>query len=147
MCGNITCKTCNPVEWRCFHCDECFYTVEAAKEHFGSTERQQPACTIDIAEYRRMEQRMLAYNEEDADIHREMHARLSDHQLALKREEERGYAKGIADTVGAVRAAGEAYRVRAKWLAQNSSGINKMMLEHKALHEFKDYVEKQCGVT
>lgn len=83
--------------WRCFHCDEVFTTTESAIEHFGRTERQNPACQIDIAEYRAMEQRMLAYTQEDADIHREMHARLSDHQLALVREEERGYARGLED--------------------------------------------------
>lgn len=84
-------------QWRCFHCDECFTTADSAMEHFGRTERQSPACQIDITEYRAMEQRMLAYTQEDADIHREMHARLSDHQLALVREEERGYSRGLAD--------------------------------------------------
>lgn len=83
--------------WLCFHCDEVFVTVEGAKEHFGSTERQQPACSIDIAEYRAMEQRMLAYNEEDAEVHRYLAGKLSDHQLALTRAEERGYARGLED--------------------------------------------------
>lgn len=84
-------------EWRCFHCDEVFTTEESAKEHFGPTERHMPACTIDIKEYRAMEQRMLAYNQEDAEIHRYLHGKLNDFQLALVREEERGYSRGLRD--------------------------------------------------
>lgn len=95
--GGISATQPHSPAWRCFHCDECFTTPDAAMEHFGRTERQSPACQIDIAEYRAMEQRMLAYTQEDADIHREMNARLSDHQLALVREEERGYSRGLAD--------------------------------------------------
>jgi len=91
--------------WRCFHCNMEFVTTKAARLHFGSSERQSPACTIDVAEYRAMELRMHRYNEEDADIHRQMHAQSSAHQQALRREEERGYSKGIADVAGVVRAA------------------------------------------
>lgn len=83
--------------WRCFHCDETFYTREDAQLHFGTTEMQSPACTIDVAEYRAMERRMVAYNEEDSAMHRSIYRLQSEHQLALQRAEEAGYAAGLRD--------------------------------------------------
>lgn len=70
------------VEWRCFHCDEVFTAEEAAREHFGPDCTYTPACKIDIAEYRRMEQanRMQA-----------------NRIVALLEEEERGYEKGLLE--------------------------------------------------
>ncbi|ASD50496.1 hypothetical protein FDI24_gp215 [Acidovorax phage ACP17] len=88
----------NPTtSWTCFHCDERFDTPETAAEHFGRTDYQKPACQVDIAEYRAMEQRLLAYSAEDTDLHRELEAKLSAHQLALERAEERGYSRGLRD--------------------------------------------------
>ncbi|USN16384.1 hypothetical protein PLUTO_00680 [Luteibacter phage vB_LflM-Pluto] len=86
-----------PVQWRCFHCDEVFTIREQAALHFGTSERQNPACQIDIAEYRAMEARMVRYNEEDADIHRRMARMQSEHASALRRAEEAGYAKALKD--------------------------------------------------
>jgi hypothetical protein len=83
--------------YTCFHCKEEFITDEDAALHFGTSLAQVPACTIDAAEYRAMEERMRRYNEEDADIHREMHRMAGAHVTALKREEERGYAKGLEE--------------------------------------------------
>jgi hypothetical protein len=89
-----------PKEWRCFHCDEVFTDEAAAREHFGSYGPRilsEPACQIDAAEYRAMEQRMADYNAEDADIHRQMARMECEHKTALRREEEKGYARGVAD--------------------------------------------------
>ncbi|MCW3700401.1 hypothetical protein [Burkholderia cenocepacia] len=83
--------------WRCFHCDEVFADVESATLHFGRSERQSPACGIDIAEYRAMERRMAAYNEEDSELHRTIYGMQAQHQADLRREEEKGYARGLAD--------------------------------------------------
>ncbi|MGK8199530.1 hypothetical protein [Burkholderia cepacia] len=83
--------------WRCFHCDEAFTDSESAALHFGTSERQSPACTIDVAEYRAMEQRMHAYNEEDTELHRAVYRQQAQHQTELQREEEKGYARGLAD--------------------------------------------------
>lgn len=83
--------------WRCFHCDEVFTSEEDARLHFGKSERESPACTIDISEYRAMETRMQFYNDEDAEIHRSMARLQSDHNLALQREEEKGYDRGVRD--------------------------------------------------
>ncbi len=85
--------------WRCFHCDEAFADAESAALHFGKSVIQSPACLIDIAEYRAMEQRMRRYTEEDTDLHREIHALQAQHQTALMREEEKGYARGLADGI------------------------------------------------
>lgn len=84
-------------EWRCFHCDESFTDREAAALHFGTREHHQPACTIDIAEYRRAEAENQRYREEDSDLHREMYALRAQHQVELRRAEEAGYARGLKD--------------------------------------------------
>jgi len=85
------------VAWRCFHCDETFSDHESASAHFGTHERHAPACTIDAAEYRRMEKLQERFAEEDADCHRAMYRMQSEHQVALRRAEEDGYAKGVRD--------------------------------------------------
>jgi len=85
--------------WRCFHCSEAFTDAESAALHFGTHERQEPACIIDIAKYREMEALQLRYLDEDADVHRTMRRMETDHQQALRRAEESGYAKGLADAV------------------------------------------------
>ncbi|HEY0010240.1 MAG TPA: hypothetical protein VGB55_16065, partial [Tepidisphaeraceae bacterium] len=84
--------------WTCFHCSESFDDAEKARLHFGATERQEPACQIDIAKYREMEQRMEAYNAEDAEIHQQMHGLQSTHATELRRAEEIGYARALNDT-------------------------------------------------
>lgn len=97
--SEATVPMASDIPYRCFHCDETFEDKELAARHFGTSQIQNPACTIDIAEYRSMEARMIAYNEEDADIHREMGHLRSTHATELKREEETGYARGLADAV------------------------------------------------
>jgi len=87
----------NKTEWRCFHCDEVFVTVDSAQEHFGKSMTCTSACQIDVAEYRVMEQRMQRYNEEDSELHRAMYGMRNQHQLELQREEEKGYARGLRD--------------------------------------------------
>lgn len=84
--------------WTCFHCSETFTDRAEAALHFGTHESQHPACAIDVAAYRAMEAKEGRYFEEDADIHRQMHRMANDHQLALSRAEEAGYAKALKDT-------------------------------------------------
>lgn len=91
-------------QWRCFHCDEVFCDRESAALHFGdgsyyrNPEQQQPACTIDIAEVRRLQNKEARYADEDADIHRTMHRQANEHVQALRRGEEAGYARGLRDS-------------------------------------------------
>ena len=82
--------------WTCFHCGESFTERGDAELHFGKNELCSSACRIDIAEYRQMEARMRSYNQDDSDMHRQLYAQESRHLLALRREEESGYAKGLA---------------------------------------------------
>lgn len=85
------------VEWRCFHCDEVFTDAEKAAEHFGPSLRSEPACHIDAAKYREMEEAVERSNAEDTDLHRTIYRMQSEHSIALRREEEKGYAKGLED--------------------------------------------------
>lgn len=83
--------------WRCFHCEEAFVEEDDARLHFGSSELHSPACQIDIAAFRAMERRMESYNAEDSEMHRQISRMQADHSLALIREEEKGYARGLED--------------------------------------------------
>lgn len=87
--------------WVCFHCGERFSASNEgerlAREHFGETITADPACRIDIAEYRRMEAVNARHCHEDTELHREIARLQADHATALQRAEEAGYAKGLAD--------------------------------------------------
>lgn len=83
--------------WRCFHCDEVFTDRAAAREHFGSEQHATPVCQVDGAEYRRMEEAFRRSAAEDTDLHREIRSLQAGHAAALRRAEEEGYARGLAD--------------------------------------------------
>ena len=90
--------------WRCFHCGEACKSEVDARNHFGSMEGSEPACSIKgagefalLQALRNAEDRLQRYMAEDSDTLRAMSSMQSDHQQALRREEERGYAKGVAD--------------------------------------------------
>ena len=87
----------NAQTWTCFHCGEVCADAEAARLHFGTSERQQPGCQIDLAEYRRMEEVNRRHCEEDTELHRMLHRMECEHQQARRREEVAGYAKGLRD--------------------------------------------------
>ena len=84
-------------EWRCFHCDEVFTDSAAAEEHFGASMCDDPACQIDMTDVRAMENQLRQYRNEDTELHRQIHSMQADHAVALRREEENGYAKGLRD--------------------------------------------------
>lgn len=90
--------------WRCFHCDEVFTTYAAARHHFGRNESANPVCVIKapgewalVAALRAAEDQLARYRVEDSDVLRAMHSMVADHQVALRREEEKGYARGLRD--------------------------------------------------
>ena len=83
--------------WRCFHCDEVFTERECAQLHFGATLMSDPACQIDVKQFREMERMLERFRAEDTDLHREIHRLHAAHYAALRCEEEAGYAKGLAD--------------------------------------------------
>ena len=83
------------INWRCFHCDEVFLTLEAAREHFGPHELADPACQIDIAKFREMEHYHARCLAEDSDSERAWHARSADHARALIEQEQKGFDRGL----------------------------------------------------
>jgi hypothetical protein len=96
--------------WRCFHCDEVFTSRQDGWHHFGRDESATPACKIKAAgEYallealRNAEDQLSRYHAEDSDTARAMHAVAADNQVALRREEEKGYARGLKDASAAER--------------------------------------------
>ena len=83
--------------WRCFHCGATFVDRVAAAEHFGESETSAAACTIDVAEYREMEEYTARCRAEDSDTDRAMHRLRAEYGATLRREEEKGYARGLVD--------------------------------------------------
>lgn len=94
------------VHWRCFHCGDTFTKAQVrhAREHFGRDEGEEPVCLIRSAgesalltALRNAQDDLAGYHAEDSDLMRALWAMGADHAVALKREEERGYAKGLLD--------------------------------------------------
>jgi len=90
--------------WRCFHCDEVFMTYAAARMHFGREQDSKPVCVIKIPgeweivrALRNAEDKLARYRNEDSDVIRAMEAMQSEHYAALRREEEKGYERGLRD--------------------------------------------------
>lgn len=91
--------------WRCFHCDETFTDAKEAALHFGTTQVQQPACQLNLKWLRYVERQLERYRDEDTDLHRQIHAMESRHKTEMRREEENGYARGLAAGMTMVREA------------------------------------------
>jgi hypothetical protein len=84
--------------WRCFHCNEIFTDEKEARLHFGNYgETGTPACKVDAAHLRDLEDQLRSYRNEDTDLHRQLQSMETEHSIALRREEEKGYAKGLKD--------------------------------------------------
>jgi hypothetical protein len=83
--------------WRCFHCDEVFHNHAKAEEHFGRRLVSQSACQVDMKQFREMELQLEDYHHEDSKVLRKMAAMEGEHSAALRREEEKGYARGLRD--------------------------------------------------
>jgi len=88
--------------WTCFHCGEHFPGnaggVYAARLHFGASIHDQPKCQISAYRLRAMETELRRYREEDTDLHRQIARMQADHAIALRRAEEKGYARGLKDS-------------------------------------------------
>jgi hypothetical protein len=95
--------------WTCFHCGETFPpTAEGqvnAKRHFGFDIYATPGCIEKLTapernlllRIRALEDQLARYQSEDSDTDRAMVAMQADHQVALRRAEEKGYARGLRD--------------------------------------------------
>jgi hypothetical protein len=105
-----------PHGWTCFHCGEHFAGTRAgaleARMHFGGDPDAQPGCLIKLGlldqtflvTIRLLEEEIFKlnavlgrYRDEDSDKDRQMASLIGDHRIALQREEEKGYARGMAD--------------------------------------------------
>lgn len=94
------------IRWRCFHCDATFTREQErwARQHFGDDQDALPVCQMRIpGEHhlltllRKQERELNAYRSEDTDLYRSLYAMQADRAQALRREEERGYEKGLRD--------------------------------------------------
>lgn len=94
------------IQWRCFHCDEAFTKAQErwARQHFGDNQDALPACQMRVpGEHhlltllRNFEADAERRCAEDTDLWRAIYSQAADHATALRREEERGYEKGLAD--------------------------------------------------
>ena len=83
--------------WRCFHCGSVFTDEAAARDHFGSHIYRDTVCALDAHYLREIEEQLTRYRTEDTELERRLHAMQAEHIIALRREEETGYARGIAD--------------------------------------------------
>lgn len=90
--------------WTCFFCGETFTTIGAARDHFGNEPFADTACRIKVGEerglvmaLRRAEKELARYRAEDSDADREFHRMRAEHATALRREEEKGYERGLRD--------------------------------------------------
>lgn len=90
--------------WTCFHCGETFMVPGLAEEHFGRYPDETPACRIKAGHERNLvfalreaERELGRYRVEDSDKDREFHRMRDEHGRALRREEEKGYVRGLHD--------------------------------------------------
>lgn len=86
-----------PDGWRCFHCDAAFIDAKQAALHFGTKLRHDPVCQVSAERLRELELQLERYQEEDTDLHRQIYRMQAQHATALRREEEKGYARGLRD--------------------------------------------------
>ena len=91
------------VSWCCYHCGDIFRTDEDAKDHFGRTELDEPACKIakDLAGLirllREQEDELRQFRREDTELSRAFYALGAKHSTELRQAEETGYARGLED--------------------------------------------------
>ena len=94
------------IYWRCFHCGDTFTRAQEkhAREHFGRDYGEQSVCMIRSAgesalltALRNAQDELARYRAEDTDLMRALSSMQADHGVALRREEERGYERGLRD--------------------------------------------------
>jgi hypothetical protein len=89
-------------QWRCFHCDEVFTNPFYAGIHFGAAEDATCACVLPheqhlVEHIRDLEQRLESYRTESDKVMRSIMTLEDEHRRALRREEEKGYERGMRD--------------------------------------------------
>ncbi len=89
--------------WVCFHCGDKFTNVAAARDHFGGSECDVPACKLNAVEggllrmLRDAQEELSQFRRDDTASYREFYALGADHAVKLRRAEEEGYERGLRD--------------------------------------------------
>jgi hypothetical protein len=93
--------TIPPEGWTCFHCGTHFggnfQGWQEALHHFGPTVQGDAWCQYTARQVRAMEETLQSYREEDTPRDRFLHKIQAEHAVALRREEEKGYERGLRD--------------------------------------------------
>ncbi|MFK4259084.1 hypothetical protein [Agrobacterium tumefaciens] len=101
--------------WRCFHCDEVFFTANDARLHFGMDQCSDPACKIKmgaekslLVALRRAETELqdawAAIHNENTEAAKAYYAQQSRHGEQLRAAEELGFERGIKDSTAHIAA-------------------------------------------
>lgn len=89
--------------WTCFHCGMHFggnfKGWQEAFHHFGSDVQGDAWCQYTARQVRGLEDLLRSYQQEDTPRDRHLASIQAEHVTALRREEERGYARGMADVL------------------------------------------------
>jgi hypothetical protein len=131
----------NRILWRCFHCGEAFTARQRAlaAQHFGADESATPVCLMRgpgehslLSALRAAEEELARWRAETMPILNAMAAMQADHACALRREEEGGYARGVADA----RAEAAPLKRALEWYADAISYVVTQMREPRsAVHD------------
>ncbi|OCJ67631.1 hypothetical protein A6U97_02600 [Agrobacterium tumefaciens] len=108
-------KFSRPTGWRCFHCDEVFFTANDARLHFGMDQCSDPACKIKmgaekslLVALRRAETELqdawAAIHNENTEAAKAYYAQQSRHGEQLRAAEELGFERGIKDSTAHIAA-------------------------------------------
>jgi hypothetical protein len=89
-------------QWRCFHCDAVFTSRFQAGIHFGADQAATCACVLPherhlVDHIRDLEAQLDRYRADDSSVMRSIMTLEATHQAALRREEEKGYERGVRD--------------------------------------------------
>lgn len=89
-------------QWRCFHCDQVFRNQFEAGIHFGADQAGTCACVLPheqhlVEHIRDLERQLDSYRSESDRVMRSIMTLEGEHATALRREEEKGYERGVRD--------------------------------------------------
>tara|TARA_R100001244_G_scaffold2541_1_gene3939 strand:+ start:13123 stop:13446 length:324 start_codon:yes stop_codon:yes gene_type:complete len=86
-----------PGPWRCFHCDEVFTDEDAAREHFGTVECEDPICGVTAERYREVERQLASFLSETDAASTTFYRLGAEHAAKERAAEQKGYDRGLAD--------------------------------------------------
>lgn len=120
--------------WRCFHCDDVFTTRWAARDHFGHSIDDTPACQIKAGEIGLVEalraaerdasDAWFALQNESTTTAKAFRAMQGRHQSQLKAMEQLGYERGLADAKAYPETLGLALAATQAGTQSQSDGVN-----------------------